>query len=81
MSMPISEGFRETPPEIKPTWRGWIHTGVLPIVIAGGIVLIVLANGGPAKIASAVSSLAHSCYLATRPLPPLQLESKGKDHS
>ena len=54
MSMPISEGFRETPTEIKPTWRGWIHTGVLPIVIAGGIVLIVLANGVPAKIASAV---------------------------
>ncbi|MBP7835531.1 MAG: hemolysin III family protein [Rhodoluna sp.] len=54
MSMPISEGFRETPPEVKPTWRGWIHTGVLPIVIAGGIVLIVLANGVPAKIASAV---------------------------
>jgi len=54
MSMPISEGFRENPPEVKPTWRGWIHTGVLPIVIAGGIVLIVLANGVPAKIASAV---------------------------
>ena len=52
MSMPISEGFRE--PEVKPTWRGWIHAGVLPFVIAGGVVLIVLAEGVPAKIASAV---------------------------
>jgi hemolysin III len=52
--MPISEGFRQTPAEVKPTWRGWIHTGVLPLVIAGGIVLVVLANGVPAKIATAV---------------------------
>ena len=52
--MPISEGFRETSAEVKPTWRGWIHTGVLPLVIAGGIVLVVLANGVPAKIATAI---------------------------
>lgn len=54
MSMPISEGYREPTPEQKPTWRGWIHTGVLPIVIAAGVVLIVLADGVAAKIASAV---------------------------
>lgn len=53
MSMPITSGFRE-PEDKKPTWRGWIHTGVLPIVIAAGIVLIVLADGVPAKIASAI---------------------------
>ena len=54
MSMPISEGYREPAADTKPTWRGWIHTGVLPIVIAGGIVLIVLAEGFVAKIASAI---------------------------
>ena len=54
MSLPISEGFREPAPNVKPTWRGWIHTGVLPLVIAGGIVLIVLANGGVAKAAAAI---------------------------
>jgi hemolysin III len=53
MSLPITSGYRE-PEEKKPSWRGWIHTGVLPIVIAGGIVLIVLAHGVPAKVASAV---------------------------
>jgi hemolysin III len=41
-------------PERKPSWRGWIHTGVLPIVIAAGIVLVVLANGIPAKIVDSI---------------------------
>lgn len=50
--LPISPGFRE--PETKPTWRGWIHTGVLPFVIAGGIVLVVLADGVPAKITAGI---------------------------
>ncbi|MEO0049161.1 MAG: hypothetical protein RL556_493 [Actinomycetota bacterium] len=40
--------------EPKPTWRGWIHAGVLPIVIAAGVVLIVLAHGTTAKWASAI---------------------------
>ena len=38
----------------RPTWRGWIHTGVLPIVIAAGIVLIVLANGVGAKASTSI---------------------------
>lgn len=53
MSLPIPTGYRE-PEEKKPTWRGWIHTGVLPIVIAAGVVLIVLAHGPVAKAASAI---------------------------
>lgn len=40
--------------EIKPTWRGWIHAGTFPVAIVAGIVLIVLAEGTPAKWASAV---------------------------
>lgn len=40
--------------EVKPTWRGWIHAGTFPFAIAAGIVLICLAQGGPAKAASAV---------------------------
>jgi hemolysin III len=54
MSMPISEGYREQAADLKPSWRGWIHTGVLPLVIASGIVLIVLAEGPVAKAASAI---------------------------
>lgn len=40
--------------ELKPTWRGWIHAATFPVAIAGGIVLIVLAQGAPAKWAAAV---------------------------
>ena len=53
MGMPITQGFRE-PNDDRPSWRGWIHAGVLPIVIAGGILLVVLANGIPAKITAAI---------------------------
>ncbi|WP_119697142.1 PAQR family membrane homeostasis protein TrhA [Microbacterium halotolerans] len=40
--------------EKKPSWRGWIHAGTFPVAIAAGIVLISLAQGAPAKWASAV---------------------------
>ncbi|WES64961.1 hemolysin III family protein [Microbacter sp. GSS18] len=40
--------------EIKPSWRGWIHAVTFPVAIAAGVVLIVLAQGGPAKAASAI---------------------------
>lgn len=46
--------FDEAAPEKKPTWRGWIHTGTFPLAIVLGIILIVLADGAPAKISSAV---------------------------
>ena len=29
--------------EPRPSWRGWIHTGILPFVVAGGVLLIVFA--------------------------------------
>ncbi len=40
--------------EIKPTWRGWIHAVTFPVAVVAGIVLISLAQGAPAKWASAV---------------------------
>lgn len=45
----------------KPSWRGWIHLATFPVALAAGIVLIVLARGTEATIASAIfvtSSLA-----------------------
>jgi hemolysin III len=53
MHLPLSE-ITKADEDVKPTWRGWIHTGVLPIAVAGGIVLVVLADGLTAKIAAAV---------------------------
>ncbi|WP_240750692.1 PAQR family membrane homeostasis protein TrhA [Microbacterium sp. K27] len=43
--------------EVKPTWRGWIHAGTFPVALIAGIVLIVVADGAPAKWASAVFML------------------------
>ena len=43
--------------EAKPSWRGWIHAGTVPVALVAGIVLIVLAEGAPAKSASAVFTL------------------------
>lgn len=40
--------------DFRPSWRGWIHTGVFPFVVAAGIVLIVLADSVVGKVASAV---------------------------
>jgi hemolysin III len=52
--LPVAEVIPANALEAKPSWRGWIHTGVLPVVIAGGVILLVLANGIPAKLAATV---------------------------
>lgn len=52
-NFPLSE-LGPAPQETKPTWRGWIHTGVLPFVVVGGIVLLVVADGWLAKTAAAI---------------------------
>ena len=55
MSLPLIEDAESFPHvEVKPTWRGWIHTGTFPLAIAAGVVLIVLADGPAAKWSSAV---------------------------
>ena len=86
--VPVSEGFAEQTKEIKPTWRGWIHAGVLPIVIAGGILLVVLANGMPAKITTAIffaSSLLlfgnSALYHRFNWSPKVKLALKRIDHA
>lgn len=54
-NLPLLDDALEHPEvEKKPTWRGWIHAGTAPVATAAGIVLIVLAQGGPAKAAAAV---------------------------
>ncbi|MGI6878403.1 PAQR family membrane homeostasis protein TrhA [Microbacterium sp. gxy059] len=52
--LPLLEATSGAPEEIRPSWRGWIHTGTAPVALAAGIVLICLAHGTPAKWASAV---------------------------
>lgn len=42
------------PADVKPTWRGWIHAGTFPVAIVLGIILVVLADGAPAKISTSI---------------------------
>jgi hemolysin III len=41
-------------PELKPTWRGWIHAGTFPVAIVAGIILVLVAQGAAAKWACVV---------------------------
>lgn len=41
-------------PRSVPSWRGWIHTGMFPVALAAGVLLIVLAEGPIAKAGAAV---------------------------
>lgn len=54
----LTETIKETIVEHKPLMRGWLHLGTVPLALAGGIILIALAEGPIAKWGSAV-------YLAT----------------
>jgi hemolysin III len=40
--------------EAKPSWRGWIHAGTFPLAIVLGVILIVFADGVPAKVSSSI---------------------------
>jgi hemolysin III len=50
----LAESLEYEAVEHKPTWRGWIHLGTLPISIAAGMVL---ASGVAATVSSAVFAL------------------------
>ena len=86
--LPLSQISGEVEPEGKPTWRGWIHTGVLPIVVIGGIILLVVADGTVAKIASAVFFACSLLLFGTSAIyhrfnwgPKAKLALKRVDHA
>ncbi len=39
---------------LRPRMRGWVHAGLTPVVVAAGVLLVVLADGGAARAATAV---------------------------
>ncbi len=53
-NVPLMDDSMAHDADAKPTWRGWIHAGTFPLTIIAGFVLIGLAEGSPAKWASAV---------------------------
>ncbi|CAN5279132.1 hemolysin III family protein [soil metagenome] len=50
----IADKFAEKFAEVKPKLRGWLHLGTVPLVLAGGIVLIALAPNAMTRIGAAV---------------------------
>ena len=39
---------------VKPRLRGWLHLGMFPVALIGGLVLVVVSAPGPVRIASAI---------------------------
>jgi hemolysin III len=88
LHLPLSQFAGLVEPETKPSWRGWIHTGVLPLAVAGGIVLIVLADGLVAKVAAAVFFAGSVLLFGTSAIyhrfnwsPKVKLALKRFDHA
>ncbi|MFC9331945.1 hemolysin III family protein [Kitasatospora sp. NPDC057015] len=50
---------------LKPRMRGWLHAGMFPLSLAGGIVLIALARPGAATAACSVYALSACLLFAT----------------
>ena len=46
--------LRESIAEVKPHLRGWLHVGILPLTVAGGIVLIALSPSAATRAGSAI---------------------------
>lgn len=88
MHLPLSQISGEVEPEQKPSWRGWIHTGVLPIAVLGGIILLVVAEGLVAKVAAAVFFTGSVLLFGTSAIyhrfnwgPKAKLALKRVDHA
>ena len=63
---PISDhGLEATATEVKPRLRGWLHAGMAPLALAGGIVVVVLAPTSTARLGAAVFLAASVLLFAT----------------
>lgn len=50
----LGESLHETLEDLKPKLRGWLHLGIAPLTLAGGIVLIALSPDTLTRVGSAV---------------------------
>lgn len=48
------EKLHDLAAEVKPRLRGWLHAGIVPLAIAGGVVLVALSPTTGTRLASAV---------------------------
>jgi hemolysin III len=52
----------------KPKLRGWIHAGSFPLVVAAGIVLVILAPEGRARIGAGIFAITAAMLFGTSAL-------------
>ncbi|GAA4656965.1 PAQR family membrane homeostasis protein TrhA [Arthrobacter cryoconiti] len=52
----------------KPTWRGWLHTVMAPLVLVGGLLVLSLAEGVGAKVTVAIYTLTGVMLFGTSAL-------------
>ncbi len=55
-------GVERTAAALKPRMRGWLHAGVFPLALAGGIVLIAVSRSAAAVVACSVYAVS-ACLL------------------
>lgn len=53
----LGDALSELAAEVKPRLRGWLHAGILPLAVAGGIVLIGLSPTLTTRLAAGVFTL------------------------
>jgi len=53
----VGDKLHELAADVKPRLRGWLHAGVLPLAVAGGVVLIALSPTTGTKVAAGVFTL------------------------
>jgi len=56
------------PPVAKPRLRGWLHAGMFPVAIVGGIVLVALAGTRNERISVAIFALTGALLFGTSAL-------------
>lgn len=85
---PIVEAASAPVADLRPTWRGWIHAGTIPVAIVLGVVLVALADGWFAKLMSAVFFAASLLLFGGSALyhrfdwsPRVKLALKRLDHA
>jgi hemolysin III len=68
MTPPLVNVVSEAVTPMKPKLRGWLHLCAAPLALAGGIVLIALADNGRARAASAVFAFSAVMLFGTSAL-------------
>lgn len=74
--------------EIKPSWRGWLHSVMAPLALVGGIILMVIAPSTAARVTAGIYTLTGVLLFGTSALyhrfnwkPTTKKILKRLDHS